>query len=65
MFVKEENTNFIHLDNISNVISMENLIINDFDLLKRLHKIDFNKSPEPGGIHPRILLFIYYENRTY
>ena len=32
---------------------MENLIINDFDALKRLDKIDINTSPGPDGIHPR------------
>ena len=53
MFVKEENTNFIHLNNNANVKSMENLIINDFDALKRLDKIDINTSPGPDGIHPR------------
>ena len=55
VFVKEENTNFIPLDNISNVICMENLIINDVDVSERLDKIDINKSPGPDRIHPRIL----------
>ena len=39
MFVKEENSNFILLDNISIVKSMENLIINDVDVSKRLEKL--------------------------
>ena len=55
MFVKEENTNFTPLENVSNDISMENLVINELDIIKRLDKIDVNKSPGPDGIHPRIL----------
>jgi len=57
VFVKEENTIFTPLENVSNVISMENLVINELDrpILKRLHKIDINESPGPDGIHQRIL----------
>ena len=55
VFVKEGNTNFTHLDNIPNAIPMENLIINEIDVLKRLDKLDINKSPGLDGIHARIL----------
>jgi len=34
---------------------MENLVIRELDILKRLDKIDINKFPGPDGIHPRIL----------
>jgi len=59
VFVKEENTNFTPHENVKNVISMEKLVINELDILKRLDKIDNNKSPGPDGIHSRIL----YEER--
>jgi len=35
------------LENVSNIISMENLVKNEFDILKKLDKIDINKSPGP------------------
>jgi hypothetical protein len=60
VFVKEENTNFSRLDNIPIATPMEHLIINEFEVLKKLVKVDINKSPGPDGIHPRIL----YEVRT-
>jgi len=55
VFVKEENTNFTPLEHLSNVISMKKQVINELDILKRIDKIDINKSPGPDGIHPRIL----------
>lgn len=61
VFVKEDNTNFTQLDNIPAAIPMENLIINEIDVLKRLDKLDKNKSPGPDGIHPRILFEVRIE----
>ena len=64
VFVREENTTVINLDNISNVISMENIIIDDVDVLNRLDKIDVNKSPGSAGIHPRILYEVRNEKAS-
>jgi len=47
IFVKEENTNFTPLENVSIVIPMENLVINELDIIKRLDKLDINKAPGP------------------
>jgi len=64
MFVKEENVNFIPLDNILNIPSMDSLIINEVDVLNRLDKININKSPGPDSIHPRILYEVRNEIAT-
>jgi len=55
VFIKEDNTNFTPLENVTNVISVKKLVKNELDILKRLDKIDINKSPGPDRIHPRIL----------
>ena len=40
---------------------MENLIINEIEVLKRLDILDINKSPGPDGIRPRILYEVRIE----
>jgi len=61
VFVKEENISFTPLENVTNVISLEKLVMNELDILKRLDKIDINKSPGPDGIHPRISYEVRHE----
>jgi len=55
VFVKEDNTNFTPLQNLSNVLSMGNLVIYELDILKNWDTTVINKSPGLDGIHPRIL----------
>jgi len=40
---------------------MEKLVVSELDILKRLDKIDINKSPGPDGIHQRILYEVRHE----
>jgi len=55
VFVKEDNTEFTHLNSIPNIPNMDILVIDEEDILDRLSKININKSAGPDGLHPRIL----------
>jgi len=56
---KELNSSYIQFEPCHSVIKQ--LIFNEQIILDKLNKINITKSPEPDGLHPRILYELRYE----
>ena len=55
VFVEEDNREFTQMNIMPNLPNMESIKVKEEDILKRLLKLNINKSPGPDKLHPRIL----------